>query len=180
MTFIADAWSANKQAGAVKDGAKKSIAEQQRQFDLTRKDMMPWMQAGQGALGQMQALNSGDYSKFYASPDYQFTLDQGMKFADRSAAQRGRLYSGGYGQDWVNYGQGLASTQYGNYYGRLADLAGVGNTTASNLGTFGQNKANSVSTQYGNIGQARASAYQGYANAFNKAANQFGSFLGGG
>lgn len=180
MTFVVDAWAANKSAGAQAKAGKQSIAEQQRQFDLTRKDMMPWMQAGTGALGQMQALNSGDYSKFYASPDYQFTLDQGMKFADRSAAQRGRLYSGGYGQDLVNYGQGLAATQYGNYYGRLADMAGIGNTTAQNLGAFGQNKANAVSTQYGNIGQARASAYQGYANAFNKAANQFGSFLGGG
>ena len=180
MTFVVDAWAANKSAGAQAKAGKQSIAEQQRQFDLTRKDMMPWMQAGTGALGQMQALNKGDFSQFYQSPDYQFALDQGIKGLDRSAAARGRLYSGGYGQDLTQYAQGLATQNYGNYYGRLADMAGVGNTTASNLGTFGANKANQISNQYGNIGNARASAYQGYANAFNKAANQFGNFLGGG
>ena len=179
MTFLVDAWSTNKAAGAQTKAGKQSIAEQQRQFDLTRSDMMPWMQAGTGALGQMQALNSGDFSKFYQSPDYQFALDQGIKGLDRSAAARGRLYSGGYGQDLTNYAQGLATQNYGNYYGRLANMAGVGNTTAQNLGTFGQNKANQISNQYGNIGNARASAYQGYGNAFNKAVDQFGNFIGG-
>ena len=180
MSFVIDAWSANKQAGAQKDASKKSIAEQQRQFDLTRSDMLPWMTAGKGALADMTALNTGDYSNFYKSPDYNFVLDQGVKFGDRSAAARGRLYSGGYGQDLVDYGQGLASTQYNNYYGKLADMAGIGNTTASSLGAFGQNKANAVSTQYGNIGAARASAYQGYGQAANKAIDNLGTFFGGG
>lgn len=179
MSFVVDAWSANKQAGAQKDAAKKSVAEQQRQFDLTRSDMMPWMNAGKGALGDMQALNSGDFSKFYQSPDYQFALDQGFKSLDRSAAARGRLYSGGYGQDLVDFGQGLATQNYGNYYGRLADLAGIGQTTATNLGQFGQNKANQISNQYTNMGNARASAYQGYGNAFNKGISQIGSWMGG-
>jgi hypothetical protein len=180
MTFVVDAWAANKSADAQKSASKKSIAEQQRQFDLTRSDQMPWMQAGTGALGQMQALNNGDFSKFYQSPDYQFALDQGIKSLDRSAAARGRLYSGGYGQDLTNYAQGLATQNYGNYYGRLADMAGIGQSSAQNLAAYGQNKANAISTQYGNIGQARASAYQGYGQAFNKAANQFGTFFGGG
>lgn len=180
MTFVVDAWASNKSADAQKGAAKKSIAEQQRQFDLTRSDMMPWMNAGKGALGDMQALNSGDFSKFYQSPDYQFALDQGFKSLDRSAASRGRLYSGGYGQDLVNYGQGLATQNYGNYYGRLADLAGIGQSTATNLGTFGQNKANAISSQYTNIGNARASAYQGYAKAWSDFENRIGRAMGGG
>lgn len=179
MTFVMDAWSANKQAGAQKDASKKSIAEQQRQFDLTRSDMMPWMTAGKGALADMTALNSGDYSKFYKDPSYDFVLNEGMKFGDRTAASRGRLYSGGYGQDLTKYAQGLAGTQYDNYYGRLAGLAGVGQNATQTIGAFGQNKANQISNQYGNIGNARASAYQGYGNAFNKAVDQFGNFIGG-
>jgi hypothetical protein len=156
MTFIADAWAANKSASAQTKAGKKSIAEQQRQFDLSRSDQMPWMQAGSSALGQMQALNSGDFSKFYQSPDYQFALDQGMKGLDRSAAARGRLYSGGYGQDLTNYAQGLATQNYGNYYGRLADMAGIGQSSAQNLAGYGAQKANQISQQYGNIGHARA------------------------
>jgi hypothetical protein len=180
MTFVVDAWAANKSAGAQEKAGKKSIAEQQRQFDLSRADQMPWLKAGSGALGQMNALNSGDFSKFYQSPDYQFALDQGIKSLDRSAAARGRLYSGGYGQDLTNYAQGLATQNYGNYYGRLAEMAGFGQNSAQNLAGYGAQKANQISNQYGNIGNARASAYQGYGQAFNKAANQFGTFFGGG
>ena len=191
MSFIADAWSANKAASAQKDASKKSIAEQKRQFDLSRADQMPWLQAGSSALGQMQALNKGDFSQFYQSPDYQFALDQGMKGLDRSAAARGRLYSGGYGQDLTNYAQGMATQNYGNYYNRLAGLSGTGQTTATNLGSLGQNYANAYSNQQANIGNARASAYQGYANALNGTYdskgnrsgglfNQIGGWLGGG
>ena len=135
---------ANKAAGAAKAGAKASqqatdatIAEQRRQFDLSRADQMPWLNAGKDALGNLQKLNSGDFSAFTQSPDYQFALDEGFKAMDRSAASRGRLYSGGYGQDLTKYGQGLATQNYGNYYNRLAALANVGQTTASGLGGLG-------------------------------------------
>jgi hypothetical protein len=191
MTFVVDAWAANKSASAQKSAGKKSLAEQKRQFDLTRSDQMPWMQAGSAALGQMQAMNNGDFSKFYSSPDYQFALDQGMQGLDRSAAARGRLFSGGYGQDLTKYAQGMATQNYGNYYNRLAGLSGTGQTTATNLGQIGQNYANAYGNIQGNIGNARASAYQGYANAlggtYDKNGNrsggmfdQFGGWLGGG
>jgi hypothetical protein len=191
MTFVVDAWAANKSASAQKSAGKKSLAEQKRQFDLTRSDQMPWMQAGSAALGQMQALNNGDFSKFYSSPDYQFALEQGMQGLDRSAAARGRLFSGGYGQDLTKYAQGMATQNYGNYYNRLAGLSGTGQTTATNLGQIGQNYANAYGNIQGNIGNARASAYQGYANALNgtydKNGNrsggmfdQIGNFFGGG
>lgn len=179
MSFVVDAWSSNKAAGAQKDASKKAIEEQRRQFDLTRADQMPWLQAGQGALGSLQAMNNGDFSKFYQSPDYQFALDEGFKAMDRSAASRGRLYSGGYGQDLTKYGQGLATQNYQNYYNNLARMAGLGQSTAQNLGSLGQNMANSVSSQYNNIGNARASAYQGYGDAFNKGITQIGGWMGG-
>ena len=179
MSFVVDAWSANKSAGAQKDASKKAIEEQRRQFDLTRSDQMPWLQAGTGALGTLQKLNAGDYSSFNNSPDYQFALDQGMKTLDRSAAAQGRLYSGGYGQDLVNYGQGLATQNYNNYYNRLANLAGVGQTTAQSLGAFGQNMANNVSNQYNQMGAARASAYQGYNQALNGTYGRDGTRSGG-
>ena len=178
-------YSANKQAGAAKASANASqkatdatIAEQRRQFDLSRSDQMPWLDAGKGALGQMQALNNGDFSKFYQSPDYQFVLDQGMKSLDRSAAASGRLYSGGYGQDLTKYAQGMATQNYGNYYSRLADMAGVGNSTAGNLGVLGQNFANSFGNAQSNLANARSSSYQNQANAWTGFAGGVGSEFG--
>lgn len=148
-------------------GSQAAIDEQKREYDQSRTDQMPWLQAGTGALGQMGALNAGDFSSFTNSPDYQFALDQGMKTLDRSAAAHGRMNSGGYGQDLVKYGQGMASQNYNNYYNRLQDMAGQGHTAASNLGSLGQSYASAVGSQYNNMGQARASGYG--MNAYNNA-----------
>lgn len=179
MSFIAEAWGANKAADAQKSASKKSIEEQKRQFDLSRADQMPWLQAGTSALGQQQALLKGDYSQFYQSPDYQFALDQGMKGLDRSAASRGKLYSGGYGQDLTKYAQGMATQNYNNYYDKLAGLSRTGSSTATNLGTLGQNYANAYSQQQQNIGNARASAYQGYVGAYKGLEDSIFRAIGG-
>ena len=171
--------SARAATRAQTNAANDSIAEQRRQYDQTRADQLPWLTAGSNALAQMQQLNSGNFSSFTASPDYQFTLDQGIKGLDRSAAARGRLYSGGYGEDLTQYAQGLAAQQYGTYYNRLASMAGQGQVTANNLGAAGQNFANQYSNQRTNIGNARASGYQAQAGANQNLINGLGSFIGG-
>lgn len=182
ISVVGGAYGANQQkkaaqgaANAAADGQQLAIAEQQRQFDLTRQDMQPWMQAGQNALGQMQALNAGDFSSFTQSPDYQFALDQGLQGLDRSAAARGSLNTGGHSADVLGYAQGLASQNYGNFYNRLAGLANVGQTTATSLGQFGANAASNIGNAYGNIGNARASSYQ----ARGDANSQLGGLVAG-
>jgi hypothetical protein len=150
---------AKKGIDAQTAASQAAIDEQRREYDQSRLDQMPWMNAGKGALGDMQSLNSGDFSKFHSSPDYQFALDQGMKTLDRSAAARGRLDSGGYGQDLVKYGQGMAEQNYNNFYSRLQSMAGQGQTTATNLGTLGANMATNIGNQYNNMGNARQSGY---------------------
>lgn len=179
MGFIADVWSTNKQADAQKSASKKSLAEQARQFDLSRADQMPWLQAGTSALGQQQALMNGDFSKFYSSPDYQFALDQGMQGLDRSAAARGKLFSGGYGQDLTKYAQGMATQNYNNYYDKLAGMSRTGSNTATNLGSLGQNYANAYGREQQKIGDARASAYQGYYNAYKGLEDSIFKAVGG-
>lgn len=175
------AYSANQQkkgaqgaANATQRANDASIAEQQRQYDLTREDQQPWMQAGQSALGQMQALNAGDFSSFKESPDYQFAFNQGLQGLDRSAAAGGMLTSGGADADRIAYGQGMASQQYGNYYNRLAGLAGAGQQTASGLGQLGANTGNNISNALANTGQARASSYQQNANTNSQLAGLVG------
>jgi hypothetical protein len=175
--------SAQGATNAQVQSQEAAIAEQRRQYDLSRADQMPWLNAGKGALGQMQTLNSGDYSSFNASPDYQWTLSEGMKGLDRSAASKGRLYSGGYGEDLTRYAQGAASTQYNNYYNKLADMAGVGSTTATQLGGLGQNYANQFGNAQSNMGNARASGYVNQANTNSSLAggiaNSFADWYGG-
>lgn len=147
-------YSASEQAGAAKDaasaaerGTSASIAEQRRQYDLTRQDQMPWLQAGQRALQLQDNFLRGDTSGFENSAGYKFAVDQGFQGLNRGAAANGSFNSGGADADRIAFGQGLASQYADNYWNKLSARAGIGQSTASGLGTLGANMA-------GNIGNA--------------------------
>lgn len=148
-----------------------AIAEQRRQFDITQQNFAPWLSAGKNALAQEQSLNKGDFSSFYASPDYNFTRTEGMRGLEQSAAARGGAFSGNALKALSEYNQGLASQQYGNFYNRIANIAGNGQQTAQNLAVVGQNSANSISGLLGAQGDARASGIMGSANSWSNALN---------
>lgn len=144
------------------------------------------------------------------NPAYQFQLKQGQQQLDRSNAARGMGYSGAQMKAAQDYGQGMASQQYdkeynratsefGDYYNRLAGLAQGGQQAVSTLGSQGSNYASGASNTLGSLGgylqnnlgqagNARASGYIGKANAItggiqNMTDNMFrlGSmFMGGG
>lgn len=191
-------YSANKQSGAAKDAAnasnaatQASIGEQKREFDINQQNQAPWLNTGKSALSVLSGMyglngdGSGqasgaqpDYSAFYKSPDYQFALQQGQQALDRGAAARGTLYSGGHTADTMQFGQGLASQQFGNFYNRLAGLAGVGQTAANQLGAYGQNYANSVGQlNMNNAGNQMNSIYN-RANASSNLTSQLAGIGG--
>jgi len=123
------------------------------------------------------------------NPAYQFQLKQGQQALDRSSAARGMGASGAQMKAAQEYGQGLASQQYdkeynratsefGDYYNRLASLAQGGQQAVSTLGSQGSNYASGASNTLGSLGgylqnnlgqaaNARASGYIGKANAIN-------------
>lgn len=185
-------YSSNQQKQAAKgaanaqtNAANAAIQETEKNYNRTAQNLDPYISSGNNALNTMNALNSGDYSSFKASPDYQFSLDQGLQGLDRSAAARGSLYSGGHSADILNYAQGLASQNYNQYYNRLAGLAGMGQSAASNLGSIGTGNAASIGNYLGNAGNAQAnSAYQtanantGMANTLVGLAGQYGTQWG--
>jgi hypothetical protein len=171
-TAAASAYGAHQQGKAAKDAAgaaqnasDAAIAEQQRQFDLTRQDQMPWLKAGQGALGLQQQFLAGDYGAALASPDYLARLDRGVDALDRGAASRGRLYSGGADADRMKFGADLATDGLNTYWNRLAGLSGTGQTTASSLGQMGMNMASNIGNNLWGAANARASGYQQRADA---------------
>ncbi|MGX9958522.1 hypothetical protein ACW0US_07050 [Xanthomonas euvesicatoria] len=161
MSWGAVAGAAVSVVGGVIANNKNKKANGQAQsaadanYYANTQNMQPYLNAGTGALNQLAQLNSGNYSSFQESPDYQFTLQQGLQGLDRSAAARGSLYSGGQQADIMQYGQGLASQQYNNYYNKLASLAGMGQSAASALAGVGNTYANATANN----------AYQGAANS---------------
>lgn len=159
------AYSANKGAEAQSDAARRATAEERRQFDITQANMAPWLEAGKTGLNRLSDLVGGDMSGFYTDPGYQFAQEEGQKAIERSAAARGGLKSGGTLKDLTRFGQGLANQQYSDYWNRLAGLSNVGQTTGTTLGGLGANMAGNIGQNMMAGGQARASGYQGMANA---------------
>jgi hypothetical protein len=175
----ASAYGANRAAKAQQGAANSAMGEQRRQFDLARQDQAPWLQAGTNALARLEAVNNGDYSGFMSSPDYLAALQQGTEAQNRAAAAVGNVSSGGTSADLVRFGQQLATQNLGNYTNRLMGLAGVGQSSAQNLGSLGANSANQIGQYQLGAGQARASGYQQQAGAFASGIGALGGIYAG-
>lgn len=169
-----------KGANAQKSSNQAAIAEQQREYDQSRADQLPFLQAGQNALNLQQKFLAGDTSGFQNAADYKFAVDQGFKGLDRGAAARGNLWGGGADADRIALGQGLATQYANNYWNKLAGMAGQGQTSAGNLGSLGANAAGNIGGYLQNQGAATASSYANAANSFgnfaNQAANMYGQY----
>lgn len=110
-------------------------------------------------VAPQEVADEDRYGGFYASPGYQFRMDEGIRGLDRSAASRGMLRSGAQLRALTRYGQGVASDEFGNYYNRLSNIAGLGQTAVNNQATLGQNFAANQTNALGNMANARASGY---------------------
>lgn len=171
-------YAGNKAANAQKSAANASIAEQQREYDQTRQDQLPFLQAGQNALNLQQQYLAGDTSGFENSPDYKFAVDQGFKGLDAGAAARGNLWGGGTDADRISLGQGLATQYANNYWSKLAGMAGQGQSSANTLGSVGQSTASNIGNYLTNSGAATASSYANTANSVNNLLNQGANIYG--
>lgn len=118
---------------------------------------LPWTY-GQGmdpnGSGQMSATNSVStqispqtaFDNYRNSTGYQFRLNQGMNAVNSGWAGRGLLQSGAALKSLNDYGQGMASAEFGNYLGALGNQQALGQSSASALAGVGQNYANSLAS----------------------------------
>lgn len=177
--------------------------------------MQATVNPGLGAAGSLLTPYSGTFTAPDAlteqnDPGYQARLKLGTDTLQHSAAARGSVLTGGTAKALDQYAQDYASNEYGNVYNRarqtfqnnynvynqnqanqynkLAALSGLGQTTAGQLATAGQNASNNVTgnllstgqnvgQQYNNAGAATASGYVGGANAWSGALGGLGGNL---
>lgn len=158
--------------------------------------------------GWNQTFQAPSAAEAAATPGEQYMLQQAQLAGNMSAAASGNLLTGGTAKALENNAQGMASTNYQNaysnalqgydtnfntfetnstnQYNRLAAMAGLGQTSASqlnsNLANTGANvastmgnAANSIGQQMNNAGAATASGYAGMANAGSGALSSLGS-----
>ena len=170
--------AASQQAGAARDAA----ALQNEQYQQTRADQAPYMQAGYAALNQLAPM-AANYQAFgmdqyQQDPGYQFRLSEGQRALGRQAAARGGAVSGQSLKAMQDYAQNSASNEYNNAFNRyqiertarlapLQSLAGVGQTTGMQLGQTGAANAANVGNLMTGGAAASAAGQVGAANALS-------------
>jgi len=181
--------AASSAADTQSAAANRAADLQNAQYQQTRADQMPYMQAGYAALNQLAPM-AANYQTFgmdqyQQDPGYQFRLSEGQRALGSQAAARGGLVSGQTLKAMQDYAQNSASNEYQNAFNRyqtersarlnpLQSLAGIGQTTATNLGQAGAANAANV----GNLmtGGAAASA-AGQVGAANALTGGLGTYL---
>jgi hypothetical protein len=179
--------------GVINTGETNALAA------LTR-NLSPYAEAGTASTREQQALlgllgpdeAAAARARFQTSPGYSFQFDEGQRGLERGTAARGGLYSGSAGKALTRFGQGLASTEYGNHFSRLGQLGTTGYNASSTLGTGSANTITGAAGQRadallgrsnalagGTINAANARA-QGIGNALSLIGKVAGSAIGGG
>jgi hypothetical protein len=197
---------------------QQALQQEQQQYGQNQQNLAPFIQAGQGATTSLSDLMSVPgqgllqpwTQQFQAptldqaknNPGYQFTLDEGLKAMQNSAAARGGLLSGATQKALNNYGQQSATQNYqnvynnllnqyqmgyqqfqgnqANTYNRLLGLSSQGQQAAIGAGQLGQQSTQSMANTMQSGAQAQGgylsnAAYQGAAGL-----NALGTGIGGG
>lgn len=90
------------------------------------------------------------FDTFRNSTGYQFRVNEGMNSLGANWLARGLGKSGAAAKSAMTFGQNIASDEFGNYLGQLANQQGVGLSAGSALAGVGTNYANTISANNNN------------------------------
>lgn len=158
----ASLYAANKSSSAVKSAAntqaasdQSAINEQQRQFDATQANLMPFITGGQqafGAEGNLLGLNgdagqSDAIASLQNSPLYQSLYRNGQQTILANGAATGGLRGGNIQNSLAHFGSDTLSQVIQQQLSNLGGVANQGLGAAASNGQFGAN----ASTNIGNL-----------------------------
>jgi hypothetical protein len=185
---------ANSAARASRNATRSAMDLQRQQYDQTRADQQPYVQAGYDALGGYQdAINAPSTwaygpQDYLESPGFNYLLDRSLDQVQARAAAGGYSLSSAAMRQLADTTQGLLSQDYyqqqgisrANYEsdrnyrtGGLYNLTTLGQNAAAGVGTAGQTYANYAGNAL--IGDAR---YRG--DAMKSAYGTAGDLIGKG
>lgn len=196
----ANLYNASKERGAIADASAAqqaqnnlAIAESRRQYDQTRTDQLPFVQAGQQALGQQQGVlgaqrallgldgaspQSAAIAQLKASPMWQSLFGAGEDAILANASATGGLRGGNTQRSLYRLGNDTLAqlierqvANLGGLSGQYGAIAGQGTNTAANLGQLGAQTATNIGNIQIGSGQAQAGGILGRANTNAEALN---------
>jgi hypothetical protein len=188
--YYAQTGAADTAAGAQRDASQAAIAEQRRQQAEMERLLAPYMQAGQGALGQQQALlglggpeaQRAAIAQLEQGPQFQAMVEQGENAILQNASATGGLRGGNTQAALAQFRPQMLSQLINQQMAQLGGLSGMGQQSAMGAAGYGQQGTQGVIGQLGAQGQAAAGAAlaqgQGMANIFGGVGGALGT-LGG-
>lgn len=151
----------------------------------------PYINAGQGALGQLQnqygnlASNPGGAinqmgAQFEQSPGYNFNVQQQTNAANRAAAAGGMAGSPQEQQNLASTISGTANQDYYNWLSHAMDEQGMGLNGLQGINQMGYNASANLGEDLTNIGQSEAQLqYAGNVNQNQAQGGGIGAMFGG-
>lgn len=164
---------AKKAASAQQQGSQAGLDWVKNVYGNAQGNLGGYVQGGLGALSNLTANN------YVQSPAYQYMKDEMVSGIDASAANRGNLYSGGHNLDLARHLNGLAASDYNQWWDNQLGLAGLGAQAASNLGSIGTATMGNVQNGYNGIANAQGQGYGANAAMFGNIAGSLGGLVGG-
>jgi hypothetical protein len=185
--------AARKAADTQAAAADRAMAQEREMYDISREDLAPYRETGYTALqditNRMPLFTSqfGDEQMAqYLDPSMEFRRKLGEQTTARMLNVGGGAISGNTLRGLEDYGQNLASTEYGNAFNRfqnertniyntLANIAGMGQGAVNTGVTAGQNFAGSQTGLITGQAAAQAAGGVGAANAYSGALGNVGN-----
>lgn len=186
----AAAKGAEKAAATQAAAAEAGIAEQRRQFDVTRTDMKPWQAAGEAALAQQMGLvglngtanQQEAINVLLKSPEFLSLVGTGEEAILANASATGGLRGGNTQNSLARFRTDVLSKLINDQYGRLGGISGAGAQTATNVGQIGAMNAQQIAALMAQKGAATAGGQLARGNAqmngFNTALQIAGTVAG--
>lgn len=176
------------------NSTKQASDVQQKMYQQTRSDLAPFREAGvtgtnmlTSRLPSLTAPINFDQATLENLPGYQFTLNQGLKSTQNSAAARGLGTSGAALKGASNYATGLANTTFGDAfnrelaqrdaaYNKLMGVSSLGSNAAAQTGNFATQTGQSIGQNTIAGGTAIAAGLNGAGNSVSNALNNIGGY----
>ena len=168
------------QSQAIKSGQSQANQAIQQGVQTATNQLSPWTTTGVPANAQesnLLGLNGqpaadAAMSTYQTSPGYDWQMKEGLRAVDAGAAANGLLRSGATLKAEQTFGQGLADTDFGNYWNRLQQLSSGGLSAAGGI-------ANAATGGAAQIAGTDTSAAAAQAKIIGNEASSIGSSVNG-
>jgi len=176
------------------NAADRAMAQERAMYEQSRDDLGPYRETGYTALKDIERMKPFLTAQFgpeqfgqYLDPSMAFRQRLGTQATERMANVGGGAISGNTLRALTDYGQNLASTEYGNAFNRfqtergniyntLANIAGMGQGAVNTGVNAGQNFAATQTGLLTGQGAAQAAGTVGQANAYGGALGNLGNY----